>query len=128
LLEKKAGTCNTSLDEYNGRVPFEQAIWLFRDAFFRQARDISQRKTQDEIAEQMGFSLQAISEVLDSGAAFAALHADDVAKQNYNVPGSPTLVLNEGRQMLYGNVGYRIIDANIRELLHNPEEGEASWC
>ncbi|MBE9567716.1 MAG: DsbA family protein [Proteobacteria bacterium] len=128
LLEKKADTCNTALDEFNGRSRFEQAIWLFRDAFFRQGRDISQRQVQDEIAGQLNFSLQSVSEVLDSGEAIAELHKDDVAKQNYNVPGSPTLVLNEGRQMLYGNVGYRIIDANVRELLHNPEQGEASWC
>jgi hypothetical protein len=31
-------------------------------------------------------------------------------------------------QLLYGNVGYRIIEANVRELLHNPLHGEASWC
>jgi hypothetical protein len=40
---------------------------------------------------------------------------------------SPTLIFNEGRQRLNGNVGYRVIEANIRELLHNPS-GELSWC
>ena len=40
---------------------------------------------------------------------------------------SPTLIFNEGRQRLNGNVGYRVIEANIRELLHNPPE-EQSWC
>lgn len=36
---------------------------------------------------------------------------------------SSTLIFNEGRQRLNGNVGYRVIEANIRELLHNlPEE------
>ena len=128
LLETRAGTCNTSLDEFAGRSRFEQAIWLFRDAFFREGKDISQRQVQDAIAQQLGYSQESVLAVLDSGEAFAALHADDVAKQAYNVPGSPTLVLNEGRQMLYGNVGYRIIDANVRELLHHPEQGEASWC
>ena len=43
------------------------------------------------------------------------------------VKGSPTWVLNEGRQLLYGNVGYRILNANIEELLKNPGN-EASWC
>jgi predicted DsbA family dithiol-disulfide isomerase len=33
---------------------------------------------------------------------------------------SPTLIFNESRQRLYGNVGYRVVEANIRELLHNP--------
>ena len=41
--------------------------------------------------------------------------------------GSPSLVMNNGRQVLYGNVGYRILNANIRELLERPVS-EASWC
>ncbi len=47
----------------------------------------------------------------------------------HGVQGSPTYVFNEGRQMLYGNVGYRIIEANVRELLSAPAAaGEPSWC
>jgi hypothetical protein len=34
---------------------------------------------------------------------------------------------NEGRQRLNGNVGYRVLEANIRELLNHPA-GEQSWC
>jgi predicted DsbA family dithiol-disulfide isomerase len=40
---------------------------------------------------------------------------------------SPTFIFNEGRQRLNGNVGYRIMEANIRELLNNPSR-EESWC
>ncbi len=47
--------------------------------------------------------------------------------KEHNVTVSPTLIFNEGRQRLNGNVGYRVIEANIRELLHNPA-GEHSWC
>jgi len=119
---------NTSLDKFNGRNYFEEAIWLFRDIFFRKGKDIARRCVQDDIAEKLGLSLQKIHELIDSGQAYAALHADDEARYKYKVPGSPTLILNEGRQLLYGNVGYRIIDANVRELLHNPDHGEASWC
>jgi len=36
-------------------------------------------------------------------------------------------LLNEGRQKLYGNVGYRIIEANVQEILHQPGN-QASWC
>ena len=110
------------------RTCFEEAIWLFRDVFFREGKDIARRAVQDEVAEKLQLPLQQINKLIDSGKAHAALFQDDVAKNNYKVPGSPTLVLNEGRQLLYGNVGYRIIDANVRELLHNPEHGEASWC
>ena len=72
--------------------------------------------------------MTSLREQLDSGAAQAALHLDTEARDEYLVPGSPTLVFNEGRQRLYGNVGYRIIEANIRELFHDPQYGEASWC
>ena len=49
--------------------------------------------------------------------------------KGHGVQGSPTFVFNEGRQMLYGNVGYRIIEANLRELLSRPSaEGMPSWC
>jgi predicted DsbA family dithiol-disulfide isomerase len=128
LLVQSGDIDNTSSDEYDGRNGFEESIWRFRDAFFREGKDIARRQVQDEIADELGLPLSNIHELLDSGQAHAALHGDDEARHRYKVPGSPTLVLNEGRQLLYGNVGYRIIDANVRELLHNPDNGEASWC
>jgi hypothetical protein len=44
------------------------------------------------------------------------------------VQGSPTILLNNCRQTLYGNIGYRIIEANIGELLYSPAAGSAGWC
>ena len=44
------------------------------------------------------------------------------------IEGSPSFVLNEGRQKLYGDVGFRIIEANIQELLRAPAGDQASWC
>jgi hypothetical protein len=35
--------------------------------------------------------------------------------------------LDEGRQKLYGNVGYRIIEDSIHALLADPGE-RANWC
>jgi hypothetical protein len=35
--------------------------------------------------------------------------------------------MNNGRQILYGNVGYRVLRANAAELLNQPSD-EASWC
>lgn len=37
------------------------------------------------------------------------------------------IVEREGRQVLYGNVGYRILNAHIEELAKTPTL-EASWC
>ena len=128
LLAKDGEIENTPQPHFNNRTLLEEAIWQFRDAFFRQGKDIARRCVQDEVADNLKLPKKNIHENIDSGLAHAALHVDDEARHKYKVPGSPTLVLNEGRQLLYGNVGYRIIDANVRELLHNPDHGEASWC
>ena len=42
--------------------------------------------------------------------------------------GTPTCLLNEGRQVLFGNMGYQVLEANIRELSREPAAGAASWC
>ncbi len=128
LLAEQGEVDNQPLHDFNNRTCFEEVIWLFRHCFFHDGKDIALRQVQDSIAEEMGLPLSRIAELIDSGLAYAALHLDDEARKKYRVPGSPTLVLNEGRQLLYGNVGYRIIDANIRELIHNPDQGEARWC
>jgi predicted DsbA family dithiol-disulfide isomerase len=79
------------------------------------------------IAEQIGLPLTGIEKMLATGAAHAALAEDlDLARQ-HNIQASPTLLFNEGRQRLTGNVGYRIMEANIRELVESPP-GQLSWC
>lgn len=108
--------------------PSNRLAWALRENFFAHNRNIARRETLLSIAESLGLPIPAINEKLDGGQAHAALHDDAEIQQRYQVTGSPTLVLNEGRQQLYGNVGYRIIEANVRELLHNPQSGEASWC
>ena len=115
-------------DDRSARESWEHAIWCYRKAFFEEARDISKRQVQDDIAGSLGLSLEGIHALIDNGEAYAALEIDRLAAEEYKVPGSPTLVLNEGRQLLYGNVGYRIIKANVRELLDHPDDGYAAWC
>ncbi|WP_041550142.1 DsbA family oxidoreductase [Chamaesiphon minutus] len=106
---------------------FEKATWEFRSAFFTELADISDRQVQFAIAKKLGLPIDLIQDRIDSGAAYARLSKDfDLAKE-HTVTVSPTLIFNEGRQRLNGNVGYRVIEANIRELLHNPP-GEQSWC
>ena len=62
------------------------------------------------------------------GRAHAALAADYQDAAAMGVQGSPTFILNGGRQKLYGNVGYRILEANIQELLRTPNADQANWC
>ncbi len=105
----------------------EIVAWEFRLAFFRDLVDISSFKSQMEIAERLQLPINKIQEIIESGAAFSALDSDLQLKEEHGVVGSPSLVLNEGRQIIYGNVGYRVIEANIQELLNQPES-QASWC
>lgn len=106
---------------------FEKAVWAFREAFFVRLADVGDRKTQLEIAEELALPIAAIQAQIDSGEAYAQLSKDYELVKEHTVTVSPTLIFNEGRQRLNGNVGYRVIEANIRELLHNPPE-EQSWC
>jgi len=98
-----------------------------RKAFFCQGADISDIDQLLSIANSCGLKEDSLRTALRSGEAIAALSTDQRSAQELGVRGSPTWVLNEGRQMLYGNVGYRILHANIEELIRQPS-GEASWC
>ena len=107
---------------------FDQMMWAFRTAFFRDCRDISRWDIQCEVAESLGADINAIQELIHSGIAFAHLATDTQNADKMRIEGSPSFVLNEGRQKLYGNVGFRLIEANIQELLREPRADEASWC
>jgi len=107
---------------------FDQVMWSFRCAFFRDCRDISRWDIQCEIAEGLGADVNAIEECIHGGAAFARLAGDYQDADKMRIEGSPSFVLNEGRQKLYGNVGFHVMEANIQELLLAPRTDEASWC
>jgi predicted DsbA family dithiol-disulfide isomerase len=124
LLEQQ-GAIETSTET---ELPSTTLAWNLRKHFFAEQQNIARREVQCALAESMNLPVSAIQDKLNCGEAHAALQADIEAQKRYQVAGSPTLILNEGRQRLYGNVGYRIIEANMRELLHNPQFGEASWC
>lgn len=98
-----------------------------REAFFRDAEDISRAAVLTGIARAQGLDLAALHNALEDGRAQAALAADQQAAQKSRIAGSPTWVLNNGRQILYGNVGYRIIEVNLEAFLRG-EPGGASWC
>jgi predicted DsbA family dithiol-disulfide isomerase len=107
---------------------FDQAMWAFRRAFFKECRDISRLDVQREIAAALGADVGVTEERIRSAAAFAALAADYQEADKLRIEGSPSLVLNQGRQKLYGNVGFRLIEANVQGLLRTPAGDDASWC
>jgi len=106
----------------------ERAITAMRGAFFEDGRDISDQDVHREVAESVAVEMAVVMRFIRSGRAHAALASDYKDADAAGVQGSPTFILNEGRQKLFGNVGYRIIEANIEELLRTPTSDQASWC
>jgi len=98
-----------------------------REAFFSEARNINDYSTLIECAEAENIDEPLLKTALRDGSAIADLSDDQRNANALGMRGSPTWVLNEGRQLLYGNVGYRILHANIEELARHPTL-EASWC
>ncbi len=107
---------------------FDQVLWAFRCAFFRDCRDVARWDVQCEIAKAFGVDIGVIGQCIHNGTAFARLDTDYHDADKMRIEGSPSFVLNEGRQKLYGNIGFRLIEANIQELLRAPQTEEASWC
>jgi len=109
-------------------LKFEAALWAFRRAFFADGKDIADQRIQQSLIETFDVDYAAVLEHVKDGSAFAALCRDYQDAERMKIEGSPTFVLNDGRQKLYGNVGFRIVEANIAEMLRQPDPEQASWC
>ncbi|TNE36594.1 MAG: disulfide bond formation protein DsbA [Alphaproteobacteria bacterium] len=106
----------------------EHCALAMREAFFCDGRDIGVFDVQMEILTERGIDPEPVMTAIKDGRAFAALCRDNDLQKGFGIEGSPSFVLNEGRQKLYGNVGFKIIEANILELLREPASEQASWC
>ena len=105
-----------------------QTIRALREAFFRDGRDIAGWDVQAEIGAASGLDIARLETRIRDGSAYAELASDYQDADTLKLKGSPSFVLNQGRQTLYGNIGFRIIEANLKELLRAPNEDQASWC
>jgi predicted DsbA family dithiol-disulfide isomerase len=110
-----------------GVTMFDALLWDVRCAFFEQALDIGRFDVLWDIAGSYDLPREAIEKSLEDGSALAALMSDMDMKEQHKLEGSPTYILNDGRQKLYGNVGYRVIEANVSELLEKGQH-QLSWC
>lgn len=128
LLEAKAIISNKEESRFNGNTLLEETIWQVREAFFKDHKDVAKQSVLMEIAEKLDLPVDQLLEQMENGEALAALFRDMELRDQYRLEGSPTYVLNNGRQKLYGNVGYKVIEANVREILTTPQESSASWC
>ncbi len=99
-----------------------------RQAFFGEGLDISDREVIAKVLESEGIDINSLQPYLDDGSAYAALWGDQLFRESQQIKGSPSYIIDGGRQTLFGNVGYRVIEANVRELLSSPEREGASWC
>ena len=79
-------------------------------------------------AAALGYDPDVLRARIDSGAAAAVLDRDVRICQAMGIAGSPTFVMNDARQTLYGNVGYHLLKANVDEMLRGPAAEDASWC
>jgi len=105
----------------------EKLFRLVQKSFFVNCLDIGQLEMVITLAEGVGLDRHKIKSSIDNGKATAALMKDYKNAKDLNIQGSPSWLMNNGRQTLFGNVGYRILNANIKEVLEYPAQ-EASWC
>lgn len=105
----------------------EDFAFKLREQFFTGLVDIGQMGVLLDLADEQGLDIDLINASLSSGAAIADVMGDYQKAQSQSIKGSPSWVLDGGRQILYGNVGYRVLRANAQELLSQSPE-EASWC
>lgn len=108
--------------------PSIRAAYELRQAFFARGRDIGTWAEQRVVAEAIGLDFADVMAQIESGAAIARLAADYELSQSSGVQGSPTFILNEGRQKLFGNIAYSILSSNIRELLQDEPTENATLC
>ena len=127
LLEQKGVISAAPLADCDGRNLFEELAWRVRLAFFRDASNVAELDCLLNIAAGLDLPGEQIRAQMESGEAMALLCRDVELRDEFKVEGSPTYVLNDGRQKLYGNVGYKVIAANVEEVLNRPDD-QASWC
>ncbi len=102
-------------DDYCGHI---------RHAFFINALDISKL---EDIAQALNINWENVMAYFNDGHALADLYLDFSHALTYQVSISPAWVFNEGRQRLIGNVGYRVIEANLKELIEEKPMPQL-WC
>jgi predicted DsbA family dithiol-disulfide isomerase len=105
----------------------ERGLLAIRHAFFVEVADVSSLPVLLDVVRDAGLDAAGVQMTLETGLAHAGLSADLTAAAQAFVRSSPTLTFNEGRQVLAGNVSYRVLEANIRELLQRPGDIQ-SWC
>ena len=122
LLEYEA-TEGTFFDRLSNRAAKE-----LRTAFFAEAQDISDWSVQRAIGDKIGVDFREVLKKIETGEAIAKLASDYELGQSLRVQGSPTYIVNEGRQILFGNISYSILEANVSKSLSEKINESGSDC
>ena len=117
LLGDRGELQATCADDFDGRCLVEEIAWQIRVAFFRDLQDVGRMDVLEPIVARFGVPLAALREEIASGRALAMLSRDIDARQDQRIEGSPTFIMNSGRQKLYGNLTVEVLAANVRALL-----------
>ncbi len=117
LLRDRGELDGVCRDDFDGRCLVEEAAWQIRLAFFRDLQDVGQMDVLEGILSGLGVPIAALRREIESGRALAALSRDLEARHDQRIEGSPTFLLNSGRQKLYGNLSTEVLIANVRALL-----------
>ncbi|MCB1691642.1 MAG: DsbA family protein [Pseudomonadales bacterium] len=122
-----AHTILKAVELNNGPDRASDFALVLRRSFFVDNADVGRLEVLYGLAQAHEIAVRPLQASIASGEAIAALMQDYHRCQELGIKGSPSWILNEGRQVLFGNVGYRVLNANIAELMKHPGQ-EASWC
>lgn len=117
LLRDRGDLKGVCVDDFAGRCLVEEAAWRIRLAFFRNLQDVGRMDVVESVVAEVGVPVGAVREEIASGRALAALCKDIEARVEQRLEGSPTFILDGGRQKLYGNLSTLVLSANVRALL-----------
>lgn len=105
-----------------------QAAKQLRHAFFADGEDIGNSDIIESVLASMDIDLDKVTLKFKTGEAHQALWGDQLEREKQQLKGSPSYILDGGRQILFGNVSQPILDANIRELVEFDLKAGISLC
>ncbi|WP_206485692.1 DsbA family protein [Thalassotalea sp. G2M2-11] len=107
------------IESLHGKAQAAEIAACFRHAFFQQAKDISSLNELMSIVDDKNLDATSVSNAIKDGKAIARLMTDYQQAKSLGLQGSPTFILDGGRQMLYGNITIETLCANIDVHLSN---------
>lgn len=95
----------TAVESANGTQASKDLALNIRKAFFIEAKDISDLSVLFSLVKNQDLAIDPITKSINSGSAMASLISDYQHARQQGIIGSPSYVMDNGRQTLYGNVG-----------------------